>query len=73
MEVGFRIVIPARYASQRLPGKPLRDINGKPMIEWVYMAACRADAREVVVATDEELLIASDTAALIREDPESRR
>jgi 3-deoxy-manno-octulosonate cytidylyltransferase (CMP-KDO synthetase) len=49
----FRIVIPARYASQRLPGKPLRDIHGKPMIEWVYLAASRAGAREVVVATDD--------------------
>lgn len=54
MKVDFRIVIPARYASQRLPGKPLRDINGKPMIEWVYLAACQADAREVVVATDDQ-------------------
>ena len=50
----FRIVIPARYASQRLPGKPLRDINGKPMIEWVWQAAMQAGAVEVVVATDDE-------------------
>ena len=49
----FRIVIPARYASQRLPGKPLREICGKPMIEWVYRAAGRAAASEVVVATDD--------------------
>ena len=33
---GFIAVIPARYASTRLPGKPLKDIAGKPMIEWVY-------------------------------------
>ncbi len=54
MAADFKIVIPARYASVRLPGKPLRDINGKPMIEWVYLAACQADAREVVVATDDQ-------------------
>ena len=50
----FRIVIPARFASQRLPGKPLRDINGKPMIEWVWQAAMQAGAADVVVATDDE-------------------
>ncbi len=49
----FRIVIPARFASRRLPGKPLREIRGKPMIEWVYRAACRSGASEVVVATDD--------------------
>ena len=49
MQSGFHIVIPARYASQRLPGKPLRDIAGKPMIEWVYQAALQAQASEVVV------------------------
>lgn len=54
MDSEFRIVIPARYASVRLPGKPLRDINGKPMIEWVYQAACQAKAVEVVVATDDQ-------------------
>jgi 3-deoxy-manno-octulosonate cytidylyltransferase (CMP-KDO synthetase) len=50
----FRIVIPARYASQRLPGKPLRKIHDRSMIEWVYLAAERASAREVVVATDDQ-------------------
>ncbi len=54
MQADFRIVIPARYASVRLPGKPLRDINGKPMIEWVYLAASQAEASEVVVATDDQ-------------------
>lgn len=53
MEPEFRIVIPARYASTRLPGKPLREIRGKPMIEWVYRAAGRSRASEVVVATDD--------------------
>jgi 3-deoxy-manno-octulosonate cytidylyltransferase (CMP-KDO synthetase) len=50
----FRIVIPARYASVRLPGKPLADILGKPMIVWVVEAANRSRAAEVVVATDDE-------------------
>jgi 3-deoxy-manno-octulosonate cytidylyltransferase (CMP-KDO synthetase) len=54
MAVDFRIVIPARYASQRLPGKPLREINGKSMIEWVYLAARQSEAGEVVVATDDQ-------------------
>ena len=53
----FRIVIPARYASVRLPGKPLRSICGRPMIEWVYNAALEAGAREVVVATDDRRIV----------------
>ena len=53
MQPRYRIVIPARYASQRLPGKPLLEIGGKAMIEWVYRAALAADADEVVVATDD--------------------
>lgn len=53
MAVDFRIVIPARYASQRLPGKPLRKIHRKSMIEWVYRAAQQANASEIVVATDD--------------------
>ena len=54
MDPVFRIVIPARYASTRLPGKPLREIRGKPLIEWVCRAASRAGAEEVVVATDDQ-------------------
>ena len=50
----FVVVIPARYASTRLPGKPLRDINGKPMIEHVYRRGLESSAREVVIATDDE-------------------
>jgi 3-deoxy-manno-octulosonate cytidylyltransferase (CMP-KDO synthetase) len=50
----FVVVIPARYASTRLPGKPLRDINGKPMIEHVYDRGRESGARDVVVATDDE-------------------
>ena len=50
----MRIVIPARYASTRLPGKPLLELAGKPMIQHVHELACRSQAREVVIATDDE-------------------
>ena len=46
---GFIAVIPARYGSSRLPGKPLKDIAGKPMIEWVYRQALGSGASEVIV------------------------
>jgi 3-deoxy-manno-octulosonate cytidylyltransferase (CMP-KDO synthetase) len=49
----FKVVIPARFASTRLPGKPLLDIAGKPMVAHVYERACRSRASEVVVATDD--------------------
>jgi 3-deoxy-manno-octulosonate cytidylyltransferase (CMP-KDO synthetase) len=51
---GFIVVIPARYASTRLPGKSLKDIAGKPMIQWVYDQAAQSGAAEVIVATDDE-------------------
>lgn len=50
----FFVVIPARYASERLPGKPLRDINGRPMIAHVCDRGRESRARQVVVATDDE-------------------
>lgn len=49
----FHIVIPARYASRRLPGKVLLDIGGKPMIRHVVECAARSAASSVVVATDD--------------------
>ena len=52
--MSFSIVIPARYASKRLPGKALKDINGKPMIQRVHEAALGSQATEVIVATDSE-------------------
>ena len=55
----FNVVIPARYASKRLPGKPLRDINGKPMLEHVYERARESAASEVVIATDDERIAAA--------------
>jgi len=51
---GFIAVIPARYGSSRLPGKPLKDIAGKPMIEWVYRQTLGSGASEVIVATDDD-------------------
>lgn len=48
----FRVVIPARYASARLPGKPLLDIGGKPMVVRVVEQALASGALSVVVATD---------------------
>lgn len=50
----FKVVIPARYASARLPGKPLLDIGGKPMVVRVVEQALQSGAEEVVVATDHE-------------------
>jgi 3-deoxy-manno-octulosonate cytidylyltransferase (CMP-KDO synthetase) len=50
----FVIVIPSRYASTRLPGKPLREINGKTMLEHVYKRGTESAARDVVIATDDE-------------------
>jgi 3-deoxy-manno-octulosonate cytidylyltransferase (CMP-KDO synthetase) len=49
----FTVVIPARYASSRLPGKPLVEIAGKPMIQHVWERAVQSGARRVVVATDD--------------------
>jgi 3-deoxy-manno-octulosonate cytidylyltransferase (CMP-KDO synthetase) len=55
----FNVVIPARYASQRLPGKPLTDIVGKPMIQHVYERASESGASEIVIATDDERIAAA--------------
>lgn len=49
----FTVIIPARYQSSRFPGKPLVDIKGKPMVQWVYEKAMQAGARQVIVATDD--------------------
>jgi 3-deoxy-manno-octulosonate cytidylyltransferase (CMP-KDO synthetase) len=49
----FTVIIPARYASSRFPGKPLADIHGKPMIQHVYERAIHSGARQVIVATDD--------------------
>ncbi|HWV16649.1 MAG TPA: 3-deoxy-manno-octulosonate cytidylyltransferase [Cellvibrio sp.] len=51
--MNFTVVIPARYASTRLPAKPLREIAGKPMIQHVYERACESAATEIIIATDD--------------------
>jgi 3-deoxy-manno-octulosonate cytidylyltransferase (CMP-KDO synthetase) len=51
--MSFVVVIPARYASTRLPGKALLDIGGMPMVQWVVEAAIKSGAIDVVVATDD--------------------
>jgi len=50
----FHIVIPARFASERLPGKVLLDIAGRTMLEHVWQRACESTAKSVVIATDDE-------------------
>jgi 3-deoxy-manno-octulosonate cytidylyltransferase (CMP-KDO synthetase) len=57
--VSFTVLIPARYASTRLPGKPLADIAGKPMVVQVALRARRSNAAQVVVATDDERIRAA--------------
>lgn len=52
--MSFTVIIPARYASSRLPGKPLADIAGKPMIVHVMQKAQASGANRVIVATDHQ-------------------
>ncbi len=54
MSCVFRVVIPARYGSTRLPAKALLSILGKPMIQWVYERSRASGAGEVLIATDDE-------------------
>ncbi|NOR68705.1 MAG: 3-deoxy-manno-octulosonate cytidylyltransferase [Methylomarinum sp.] len=61
MRIPFKVVIPARYGSTRLPGKPLLDIAGQPMIAHVCQRAIEAEADEVVVATDDRRIFDSVT------------
>ncbi|MEY3744037.1 MAG: hypothetical protein RLZZ541_1092, partial [Pseudomonadota bacterium] len=53
----FYVVIPARYASTRLPGKPLLDIAGRPMVAWVAERAKQSGAKQVVIATDDNKIL----------------
>jgi 3-deoxy-manno-octulosonate cytidylyltransferase (CMP-KDO synthetase) len=54
MSPSFRIIIPARYASTRLPGKPLLDIKGKPLLQHVYETATQTEAKTIAIATDDD-------------------
>jgi 3-deoxy-manno-octulosonate cytidylyltransferase (CMP-KDO synthetase) len=69
----FQVVIPARYASTRLPGKPLALIAGQPMVYWVWRAAVASGAEQVVVATDDpriEEAVAGFGGEAMMTDPE---
>jgi len=61
--MSFIAIIPARFASSRLPGKPLADINGKPMIVHVMERALESGADRVIVATDHPDVVAAVEAA----------
>ena len=52
--IDYIVVIPARFDSKRLPGKALLDIAGKTLIEHVFLAASKSQAREIIIATDSE-------------------
>src|SRR5262252_6193379 len=54
MPMKFRVVIPARYDSSRLPGKALLPLAGKPMLQWVHERASSSHAIEIIIATDDE-------------------
>ena len=55
--MSFVVVIPSRFGSTRLPGKPLLDIAGKPMVRRVWEQACASEASEVIVATDDQRIL----------------
>lgn len=59
--MGFSVIIPARFASSRFPGKPLASLQGKPMIQHVYERACQSEADRILVATDDQRI--ADVAA----------
>lgn len=74
--IRFHVIIPARYQSTRLPGKPLRDIHGKSMIQRVYEQATQSGAVSVTVATDDQRILDHVTgfggqAVMTRADHES--
>lgn len=50
----FTVIIPARFESSRLPGKPLKDIHGKPMIQWTWLQAKRSGAARIIIATESQ-------------------
>jgi 3-deoxy-manno-octulosonate cytidylyltransferase (CMP-KDO synthetase) len=59
MSASFTVVIPARYGSTRLPAKALAEIDGKPLVWHVVQRAMASDAEEVIVATDDERIVAA--------------
>ncbi|MBC3957477.1 MULTISPECIES: 3-deoxy-manno-octulosonate cytidylyltransferase [Pseudomonas] len=76
MTADFTVVIPARYGSSRFPGKPLKVIAGKPMVQHVWEQARKSSAQRVVVATDDVRIVEACQAfgaevLLTREDHNS--
>jgi 3-deoxy-manno-octulosonate cytidylyltransferase (CMP-KDO synthetase) len=57
MTTPFTVVIPARFSSSRLPGKPLQLIAGKPMVQHVWEQARKSSAQQVVIATDDPRIV----------------
>ena len=57
--MGFHVIIPARFAASRLPGKPLLTIGDKPLVQWVWQRALASGAQSVLVATDDERIRAA--------------
>jgi len=55
--MSFQVIIPARYASTRLEGKPLCEIKGRPMIAHVYEKAIQSGASKVIIATDDQRIL----------------
>lgn len=64
-DVHYTVVIPARYASHRLPGKPLCMIGNKPLIQHVYERTCNSKAQRIIIATDDDRIyrVAQDFGA----------
>jgi 3-deoxy-manno-octulosonate cytidylyltransferase (CMP-KDO synthetase) len=57
--MGFHVIIPARFAASRLPGKPLALIGDKPLIQWVWQRAIASGAQSVILATDDDRIRAA--------------
>ncbi len=71
----FTVIIPARYAATRLPGKPLADLGGRPLLQWVHERALASGAARVVVATDDARIEAAAQAfgaEVVMTSPEHR-
>jgi 3-deoxy-manno-octulosonate cytidylyltransferase (CMP-KDO synthetase) len=62
VSTSFHVIIPARFAASRLPGKPLADIAGRPLIQWVWEGARASGAASVIVATDDARIRAAAAA-----------
>lgn len=71
----YTVIIPARYGASRLPGKPLADLGGKPILQWVHERALASGAARVVIATDDARIDAAARAfgaEVVMTSPEHR-